>query len=273
MLKKLVVAGLAVAVGVIALAWFSPRMCSYLHMRLEQASQSLDDAISDPTQEIARLRFEIKNLEKSEPEFKDKVAKEAVEVEKLADKIDADSKWLGGLENNARYFSGKLHDESTRVVSYNGRDWSRDAAEKQLAIDLRVAKSKKAEIASAQNLLAERQKNLAAAKEQLAGLKTARNEMEQEVAELESQLKALQMAQQKTKLAVNDSGYAQVRKDMDRLKDKIREGQKRVELDIETSNGPLHVPNIDRPTTKELLRDADNYFGNGIEKTVADYTK
>ena len=90
MLKKVVVAGLAVAVGVAVLAWVSPRMCSLMSYYRHQAQVSIENAIP-PETEIGRLQNELNGLKMEKPRYFDKVAVEEVAFNKLEKEIAADA--------------------------------------------------------------------------------------------------------------------------------------------------------------------------------------
>ena len=65
MLKKAVIAGLAVVVGVAVLAWLSPKLISTIRYQAGQAIESIEDSVPLET-EIGRLRGEVKRLEGDE---------------------------------------------------------------------------------------------------------------------------------------------------------------------------------------------------------------
>lgn len=270
MCKKFVIALLAVAVGVAAVCLVNEKVRSWLWMKASQGNDSLSDMI-DPDQEIARLRFEIKNLEAKEPEMRDKVAKEAVAVDNLGEKLEADSKTVKKLEAEVKELADALPEDGTsKKVSWKGAEWPRKDVETQLAADLKLLKAKKRELETEQGLLAQRKENLAKMKEQRASLKATCMELQTEVAQLESELKSVQMQEANNAVAEGDNGYSKIRADLKTLRDKIKERNIKVQMAAEEGEGPLHAPPAEKPTGLDLRKQAYQELGVNGDKAVAE---
>jgi phage shock protein A len=272
MLKKMVVAGLAVAVGVAAIVLItSPKWRSWVGMQFQNAGDNVDDLIS-PEDEIARLKFEIKNLEKQEPELRDQEAKLAVDIDNLEAKVDADAKSVEKLKAEGKSLRDALREDSTATkISWSGKEWPRGSVEKQLDADMNLFEVKKKELENEQGLLAQRKENLAKMKEQRASLKSTCLELQTEVAQLESELKAVKIQEQNNAIAAGDNGVSKVRADLDRLKNKVKVRVKAQEIAAEDADGPLHVkPVEDKPASKDRIKRADALFGDRGDKAVAE---
>jgi len=179
MLKKVVIAGLAVAVGVAVLGWVSPKMCSLMSYYRHEAQATLESAIP-PETEIGRLKNELNELKMEKPRYFDKVAVEEVSFKKLEKEIDADTVALKSYESDVDALAGQLERNRTAVqVSLSGRKVPREDAVSRLnsAVDLRDAKraelkQKEELLEQNRNILEEDYKQLAAYDSTITGLET-----------------------------------------------------------------------------------------------------
>src|SRR5947208_5999693 len=88
MLKKVVIAVVAVGLSLLAVNFVAPKAVSYLCLMVDQAEQSAQDAIP-PEQEISRLKMELDNLSKEDERHFHKVATQIVEVQNLDKQVNA----------------------------------------------------------------------------------------------------------------------------------------------------------------------------------------
>jgi len=271
MLKKLVIAGLAIAVGLGLVAVAFPTAWDAFCHWCDQQRQNADKSVPLQTR-IDVLKKKVKDLEKQDADMYDKVAKEAVEVDNLEARVAADAKVLKEKEAEATALRDGLGDEAITQVKYaKDKDpLSRDDAETRLRGALKYLKGKKPEVASEQKLLEERKAALAALKEELSSLKTRRNEMETELEQMESELRLAQMQEANSKVASGDSGYSKVHSEMEDLKNDIKVLKKRQELAEEFGDGPRRPAPEKKATGKDLLKQADEVLGSGGDKAVAD---
>jgi len=82
MLKKVVLAGLAVAVGVAVLAWISPPLFEYLMYQGKHAGEGIEDSVP-LEQRIDILKDKLKDFDKEKVKYFDQVAHAEREVKDL----------------------------------------------------------------------------------------------------------------------------------------------------------------------------------------------
>jgi len=277
MLKKFIVAGLAIAVGLGVVAIAFPKIleavCAWCEDTRRDTDTSASESIkkSKPTaKRLGDIKDRVKALDAKEPELYDSVAKEAVEVEKLEAKVESAGKAVKKQEAVVKSLADALRgDDETTKVSWNGKDWDRKDVTTQLDADLKLLKVKKAELESGQSLLVQNRTTLAKAKEQFGQLRQERNEMLLEIAKMESELASVEASEAGSKIATKDSEYSKLRASMNDIRDEIKVRQAKLDLETEFADGPLHVPSATKPTAKDLIKQADALTGNG-DKSVAE---
>src|SRR5207248_3225364 len=86
-----------------------------------------------PEQEIARLRMELDGLAREDDKHFDRVARQAVEVEKLEAQVERMKVKLAGDEKHIRALKASLVGESRRVT-FNGGDYNRTDLQAELRL-------------------------------------------------------------------------------------------------------------------------------------------
>jgi len=259
MFKKVLIAGLAVVVGlaVVKGTWIG----SHLRLRACKVQSWVNDKIP-PEQEIARLRMEVKNLERDDDQHYDKVARMAVQVEKMDRELAKVKTDLSASETRIR----KMREELTGNVEfvlhegsrYTRDDLRNDALTFQTAED--AYKSKEA------NLQAKR-KHLALERKKLTELRTTREQMSADLQRLETALAEERHAQAASESTIDDSGYRRLRQDMDSVRDRIEVLKKKREL-----RGEIRPTSTATEQTRKRDLEADKFLDArfGKAKEVAD---
>jgi chromosome segregation ATPase len=268
MLKKVVIAGLAVAVGVAVLAWVSPPLFDWMCHGVGQVKQHLDDSVP-PEQRIEILKDKLKALEQNKSKYFDAVAKEAVEVDKLAADVDKMSDNVALQWKRIDIMRDDLNTQKVRFT-YGGQDYKRTDVEKQLASDFDSVKTAEQALDAKKDLLSARKQSLDAAKEQLSTLGQRRDEMAARIAKMEADLKLVRMREEKASLKLDDNEYSSLNAEIDQVSGKISERQKALDLKAQFSEGAGVIdPLAKDPTPKgDILKQIDDYKAakNGAPK-------
>jgi len=246
MFKKVLIAALAVVVGlaVVRSTWIG----SHLRLKCSNARHWMEAQIP-PEQEINRLRMELANLAREDDRYYDKVARMAVDV-------DNREKALGKLRTNLtreevriRKLKGELTD-GVEFVDLEGVRTNRSDLRNR-AIAFKNAeenlKSKEANLEAKKRLLALERKKL-------SELRNKRDEMGTELQRLETALAEERQAQAASESTIDDSGYRQIRKDMDSVRDRINVLKKKRELKGE------FAPAVETNKPSEQDVQADKYL-------------
>ena len=135
MLKKVVIAGLAVAVGVVVLAWISPPLFDWVVHQGKALKDGAENAIP-LEQRIDVLQGKLKDLKTNKAKYYDQAAKSKDDVTALTDEVarmtkDTDAQWQAMQKFRT--------DLDTQKTSYSYKDYTYDnrtAAEKKLKQEL-----------------------------------------------------------------------------------------------------------------------------------------
>jgi len=257
MLKKAVIAGLAVVVGVAVLAWLSPKLISTIRYQAGQAVESVENSVPLET-EIGRLRGEVKRLEGDEHHAYDQVAHQAVEVDKLRRDVDDTTAGMDKQWTNIEAMRNSLGDNVKTAFRFGNRTYSREEVTEQLARDFSSYQTCEKELKAKKELLSAADKSLFTSENQLGALKGTRRDMEVELAKLEADLQLVRLKEAQTSVKVDDGAYARVRADIAKLRDRVAEKQKALDYEAHFTNGPIDATAAPVPADeKDLLKKID----------------
>jgi len=246
MFKKVLIAALAVVVGlaVVKGTWIG----SHLRLRCSTARHWMETQIP-PEQEINRLRMELVNLAKDDDLAYDKVARMAVDVENREKALAKQRTNLTREEARIRKIKGELGDGAEFVVFEGSRVTRSDL--RNLAISFKNAEEN---LKSKEGSLEARKRHLALEQKKLSQLRNKRDEMATELQRLETALAEERQAQAQSESTIDDSGYRQIRKDMDSVRDRINVLKKKRELKGE------FAPPVETNKVTEQDVQADKYL-------------
>jgi peptidoglycan hydrolase CwlO-like protein len=236
MCKKLLIAAVAVVVGLVAIR--GTRLAGILRVKWNNATTWAKNQVK-PETELERLRADLRDLARKDDQHFDLVAQQEVKVEKLERKVAALRGNVTRTEANLRTLRRNLKDGTVEVVFLEGVRYTRDEAQQKLRLDFITFQSQEEQLKTEQERLKAFKETLAANKRKLRNLSVARREMEAELNRLETTLARERAAQiEQNNLALDDSGYSRVRQDISALRDRIAVMQKTRELKGETLGQP-----------------------------------
>jgi chromosome segregation ATPase len=257
MLKKVLVAGLAVVVGVAVLAWISPPLFDWICHQAKAAKEGMEESIP-LEQRIDILKDKLNDLKKNKQKYYDQAAKESVEVEKLSAEVDKESKNLADQWDKIQAIRGDLETQKTSY-HYSGHDYTRADVEKELKRDFETYKTAQAALDAKKELLGSRKEALDAAREQLSSLEGLNGEMEARLEQMKAELEKVRMREAKTGTPANDNDYANLKAEMDQVGNKIAEREKALDLKAEFEKGPID-PRADKGAdAADILKQIDDY--------------
>jgi chromosome segregation ATPase len=222
MCKKVLIAAIAVVVGlaVVKGTWLG----SHLRLRANKIRSWAQQQIP-PEQEIARLRMELKNLERDDDKHYDKVARLAVQV----DKMEREVKHLRGKIDKQEANLKKLHEDlagNVEFVLHEGSRYTKD----DLRNDALAFKAAEENLKSKEANLQAKRKLLAIEKKKLSELRTNREQMATQLQQLETALAEERQAQAASESTIDDSAYRNLRRQMESVRDRIELLKKKREL-------------------------------------------
>lgn len=235
MCKKVLIAGLAVLAGlaVIKGTWIG----SHFRLNSNKVRHWIKESIP-PEQEISRLRMELRNLERDDDKHYDKVARMAVQVEKMERELAQMQKELNKQEARIRHLREELS-SGVQFVMHDGYRYTMD----DLRAEALAFQTAEDNLKSKEANLQAKQKHLSLERKKLTELRTTREQMATELQRLETALAEERHAQAASESTIDDSGYRKLRKDMESVRERIEVLKKKREL-----RGELKITSKDEQT-------------------------
>jgi chromosome segregation ATPase len=235
MIKKMVILGVIGFVAVTALR--GTKFASYVRSEIRDARERAENDIP-PEKEIARLRNELKLLDKDIMAVVNQLARERVEVrdlqtnvETFAAKQSKDKELLTARANAIK--------SGTEPVTFGNRTLSIDAAKVELEDGVKRFSTNQKSLDSMETTLASRVKNRDVLEKQLETLKNQKTELAVAIDAMESELASLKLQQMESKYQTDDTRLAQIKDDLRKLKTKV---------DVEREKLKLLPVALDAPT-------------------------
>lgn len=221
MLKKLVIVA---AIGFVAVAAVkSTKIGSYLRAEFNSIREDAESCIP-PEKEIARLRSEIKSLDKDLGTVVNQVAKERVEIAQLKEKADElrakQSQDKETLQTRAEAIKKASTNENSFVV-FGDRKLSISTAKSELEVGVKRFTANQKSLESMDATVVSREKIKDGLEKQLDTLKNQKTELLAAVDGLEAELTSLKLQQMESKYQTDDSRLAKIKEDMRALKTKL----------------------------------------------------
>ncbi len=232
MLKKMVILGVIGFVAVSALG--GTKVASYIRSEIRSARESAENNIP-PEKEIARLRNELKLLDKDIMSVVNQLAKERVDVNQLREKTDEltakqnkDKELLNGRA--AAIKTAEASQTGEQHVSFGNRKLSLDAAKAELEDGVKRFAANQKSLDSMDATLALRIKNRDVLEKQLEVLKNQKTELAVAIDAMESELAALKLQQMESKYQTDDTRLAKIKEDLRKLKTKVEVEREKLKL-------------------------------------------
>jgi chromosome segregation ATPase len=217
MLKKLVIFGI---VGVVAVsAVKNMKVGSYIRSEFDAMREHAESKIP-PEREIARLRNEIKLLDKDIWTVVTQLAKERVEVDQLREK----SKDLSAKQSRDKELlqarAGSIK-SATEQVTFGDRTLSLADAKVELEEGVRRFGANQKSLEALDMAISSRDKVKYGLEKQLDAMKNQKTELTASVDALEAELTALKLQQMESKYQTDETRLAKIKEDIRALKTKF----------------------------------------------------
>jgi hypothetical protein len=261
MFKKLFIVGLAVAGGLFILrsahlggyarsAWHKAQACAKEQMGLEF---QLDAIRSDAAQLIPDMHRQIEGI-----------AAETIAVQNLRKDITETRVNLDKQKERIRVMRNDLNSDVQKVV-YNGRSYSKERVREKLASELASGKRCEQELKAREALLEARERNLDLEQDKLANMRTQKDQLEVQIAQLETDIKTFQLTQTKSRFQIDDSRLAHIKSALRDVRNQLDVAKKTHEL-VNNFEGEFSVEKT--PTATDISREVDEFLGESETKVV-----
>jgi chromosome segregation ATPase len=255
MIKKAILGGgVALLLG---LLFFGRNAVSYVTTSTGYLKDSVKDSV--PIEfEIERARRMIHDLVPEIRKNMHVIAKEEVEVERLARQIaDAESNLAQDKSEVLRLKSDL--DTGSRHFAYAGRTYSAQQVKVDLASRFDRYKTAEATLASLQEIHEARQRSLDAARQKLEGMLASKRQLQVEVENLEARLQMVAAAQTTSDYNFDDSKLGRVKELIGDLRTRLDVAERMV-----NAEGYFHdeIP-LDQTPPENIVEQVTEYFEQG----------
>lgn len=256
MFKKLLIAALAVVVGVGVVS--GTRLGSHLRLKWAKAEEWAKSQVP-LEQEIERLKMEVANLKQADDCYFDKVARQERQVVKLRDKVSKSRQALAKQETYIKDMRQALA-ENNQFVVYKGERYDRKFAEADVRTEaIRFIADEKVVKADEENLTI-LEETLTANKAKLSGLAVQRKEMEAQLLVLEREL-AQQRLKEQSNLVVEDGRYGKVSKEIEELRERFSVLKTKADLRGEAQRGSIRAQEERKAEAQKVDQAIEERFG------------
>lgn len=249
MLKKMVILGVIGFVAVSALG--GTKLASYIRSELREARERAEANIP-PEKELARLRNEIKLLDKDIVTVINEVAKQRVAVNDLQTQTeDLTAKQTAALASIKTRRDALKNAEGH--VTFGNRTVNVADARAELEVDATRYKATHKSLEALQATLANRIKVRDSLEKQLAAMKVQKTELTAAVDDMEAQLTALKLQQMESKYQTDDTRLAKIKEDLRTLKTKVDVEREKLKLMPAAHDAPATVATPTAESTDNLV--------------------
>ena len=245
-IKKLLILGV---IGFAGITFVGSKYFSYAK---HEVTSWLDKNTNSPEREIARLRDEVKKLDKAEVQIKDELANEMVMCEKVTKQVAEIRTKVNVERKDVLALADELRASPVKI-SVGKSVLSLDDAKRKLKSDATVVVQREKTLASLETGLVHREEAKALLGQQLTELQTMKLDLTNQLDSIEVEYKALKLQAMQNKHYRDDSKWSEVRDGIEKLKEKLQVKKIRVGLDTGAgkTSGPVteSVDDIIAPLT------------------------
>lgn len=250
---------LAAVVGLIGAGYFFG-FGSHMRTALKKAVHSVQREVP-PEFEIARIRNELDQIEPDIHKNLSALAEETVAVENLKQDI-ADRQ--ARLERQKKLLLTMKADveSGAKTVSYGRLELTADEVRERLSREFDAYKQGEAATKAKQEELKARQRGLDAAREKITAMRTAKEQLESELAKAEAELKLVQLTATKNKFQVDDSRLSGIKQSVHGLEDRIKAMKIEQNLQAQFSHEEVMERVEQKAKANDVLKEIDAHFGH-----------
>jgi chromosome segregation ATPase len=248
MLKKMVILGVIGFVAVSALG--GTKLASYIRSEIRQAREEAENNIP-PEKEIARLRNELKLLDKDIMTVVNQLAKERVDVNQLQDSVKAMTDKQTAEKDRLNGYAKRIK-ESEGHITIGHRTITVEAAKVELDADVKRYATNQKSLETMEQVLAQRMKTRDTLEKQLDTLKNQKTELAVAIDGMEAELNALKLQQMESKYQTDDTRLSKIKEDLRKLKTKVDVEREKLKLMPSVLDTPA-APSVSGKSVDDIM--------------------
>lgn len=237
---------------------------SYARLGWKNFKQDVKEQIP-PEKEIERLRDDLSRLDRLTDKHISAIAEEMILIEEQKAKVVRLQTQVATKREVVLALKAKVETGDAYVIHGDLR-LSQEAAKDKLAREFSMYKSLERELAAEEQMLVAREESLANAREQLEAMRDTKKQLQVELCQLEAELKAIRVAQTRSKFQLDDSELARIKEGIAKVRHRVQVEQKTLELRGEY-DGTSGLVNKDK-NSDDVLKQIDEHFNTGTTKVV-----
>jgi chromosome segregation ATPase len=264
-MRKYALWTVALVAGLVAVGYLGGR--SYFRTAWHRVAQ--DFKASVPVEfEIARIRGELEQLGPEMRQNLDAVAKETVEVQNLKQDIAEAKTRLDHQKKTILTMKADL-ETGSKTIAYNGTDYPASRIRDKLSRDFEAYKVADKAVQFKEKTLEQKDKALAAHKEQIAQSTSVREQLEVQLARLEAEYQMVKVAETKSAVQFDGSRLANIKTSVKELQDRIHVMEEAQKLRAQFVQDPT-IDVEQKAKSGSVVKDVDAYFGGAEKDKVAE---
>jgi chromosome segregation ATPase len=253
MLKKMVILAVVGFVAVTVIA--GTKLGSYIRSEINEARKEAENNIP-PEKEIARLRNEVKLLERDKMTVINQLAKERVAVSELQKDVNARAE-KQTAEKDRLTGRAKAIKDATEFVVVGNRKMSIDEAKANLEASVKHYVAQQKTLDTMQSTLNTRIKVRDSLERQLDTLKNQEKELVSAIDGLEAELNDLKLQQMESKYQTDDTRLAKIKEDMRKLKNRVDVEREKLKL-MPAALEPTPTPPANTKSVDDIMSQINN---------------
>jgi len=247
MLKKLLLVGVAAAVGIVVLN--ATGLAKHVPAAFRKVKEKIEDRIS-LEDHIKAIRGDIAKLAPNVEDAKIKLAQGTVEARRLKNQIADLRPKLDELRATVKANLEDLDAKEQKVSAYERA---------QFASDFAKLKKGETELEVKEKMLSETELRVGLLRDNLEALMAAQKQAESEVENLDRERLALELQQTRSKYQMDDSRLSEIKESIQKVRDRIE--TQRVKLELDSKYGTETMPAASKASGADAVTEAKAYFG------------
>jgi len=269
MLKKVLIAGVAVVLALLVVSYVVPRRfadaCLWLKERRDAAEESIP-----PEREIAILKAKIDALEKDDQYQFHAVAKLSAEVKADERHVNQFRDGLAASEKRIAAMHAALKVEGLQV-NYESRNWAREELKTEFEVSVDAYRDEEKQLRAKEAALAAKRQTLDVAHKNLRETRLLRDQLKADLETLRAELVLEQQAAAQERKVANDPKAAEAREKLESIRKRISVMKEERTLRREMKTGGSSVRAHEETKKQQEAREAyiNQKWGGTVDATSA----
>ncbi|HJT76423.1 MAG TPA: hypothetical protein VJ739_04405 [Gemmataceae bacterium] len=259
-MKKYALWALAVVAGLVVVGTF---WGSYVRTAWHRVAQNVKAQV--PVEfEISRIRGELEQLGPDMRQNLDAVARETVDLQNMKQDIAECKARLEHQKKTILTMKADLETGSKTIV-YGETPYPASRIRDKLSRDFEAYKAADRAVQVKEKLLEQKEKALAAHKDQIAQMSSVKDQLEVELARLEAEYQMVKVAETKSPVQFDGSRLANIKSSVKELGNRIKVMEEEQKLQAQFVKDPT-IDVEQKAKATSVVKDVDDYFGAKTDK-------